>query len=168
MKKVTAAITILLGVSMLLSSCGSERQYEVPSPSTSDVKQDELGSGLGDELGNGLVDEPGNGLGDELGVEYKRITPQEAMTMMTGDAIILDVRTQEEFEDGHIGDAILLPYDQIGKMAQSVLPDRDQIVLIYCRSGRRSEIAARELIDMGYVKVFDFGGIVDWPGEIVP
>jgi len=77
------------------------------------------------------------------------------------------VRTQEEFDDGHIRDAILLPYDKIRAMAENVLLIKGQTILVYCRSGRRSETAARELIDMGYTSVYDFGGILDWPGEIV-
>jgi rhodanese-related sulfurtransferase len=87
--------------------------------------------------------------------------------MMTDDAIILDVRTQEEFDEGYIANAVLLPYTEISEKAASFLPDKDQTVLIYCRAGRRSEIAARELIDMGYTKVYDFGGIQDWTDGLV-
>jgi len=100
-------------------------------------------------------------------IEYKKISPQEAQTMMSDDVVILDVRTQEEFDGGHIKNALLLPVDEIKEMAESILPDKAQTILVYCRSGGRSERAARELIGMGYTNVFDFGGIVDWPGEIV-
>jgi len=100
-------------------------------------------------------------------VQYIKITPQETQLMMAGNAIILDVRTQDEFDEGHIANAVLLPYTEIKEKAESVIADKNQTVLVYCRIGRRSEIASRELIDMGYTKVFDFGGIQDWIGEIV-
>jgi len=99
--------------------------------------------------------------------EYIRITSEEAQPMMTDDVVILDVRTQEEYDGGHIRSAILLPYEEIARKAESILADKDQTILVYCRSGRRSEIAARALIDMGFTNVIDFGGILDWHGEIV-
>jgi len=98
-------------------------------------------------------------------VEYIKLTSQESYDMMTDDVIILDVRTQEEFDEGHIKNAILLPYDEIREKAANILTDKNQTILIYCRTGRRSEIAARELLDIGYTKVYDFGGIVDWEFE---
>lgn len=100
--------------------------------------------------------------------KYIKISKEEAHDMMTSDGvIILDVRTQAEFDEGHIINAILLPYDEIDVKAENIIPDKNKTILIYCRTGRRSEIAARELIDMGYTKVFDFGGIVDWEYEII-
>jgi len=102
-----------------------------------------------------------------LVAEYRRITPQEAMTMMSGDVIILDVRTQEEFDSGHIKNAILLPDFDVREKAESVISDKNQTILVYCRSGRRSEAASRELVDLGYTRVYDFGGINDWTGEVV-
>ena len=98
---------------------------------------------------------------------YKKITPQEAEAMMSDNVIVLDVRTQEEFDEGHIINAVLLPDYEIEEKAQSVLPDKTQTVLIYCRTGRRSKTAAEKLIEMGYTKVFDFGGIDKWIGGIV-
>ena len=101
-------------------------------------------------------------------IAHQQISSQEAQRMMDYyDVIILDVRTQEEFDGGHIQDAIVLPYDEIAERAESVIADRQQIVLIYCRTGRRSEIAARSLVYMGFTRVYDFGGIVDWTGEII-
>lgn len=99
--------------------------------------------------------------------EYKKITPNEAMEMMGEDVIILDVRTQAEFDEGHIPNAMLLPGTEITQRAEEVLPDRDQTILVYCRSGRRSALAAKDLIQLGYTDVLDFGGILDWPGEVV-
>jgi len=99
--------------------------------------------------------------------EYRKITPQEAQAMMLDDVIILDVRNQEEYAEGHIPDAVLLPDDEVQEHAAGLLADKNQIILVYCKSGRRSEKAAKELVEMGYTQVFDFGGIVDWEGEIV-
>ena len=98
--------------------------------------------------------------------EYRRISSEEAKAMMdTADVIILDVRTQEEFDAGHIEGAILIPYSEIAQRAQEL--DKTATILIYCRSGRRSEIAARVLVDMGYPAVYDFGGILDWPYGVI-
>lgn len=99
--------------------------------------------------------------------EYKKITPQQAQEMMNGEAIILDVRTQTEYDEGHIPNAILLPDTEIAKKAEEILPDKQKTILIYCRSGRRSALAAKDLIALGYSNVYDFGGILDWPGELV-
>jgi len=99
--------------------------------------------------------------------EYRRISAVKAQEMMGGDVIIFDVRTQAEFNEGHIPNAILLPYDNIRDKAKTILPDMDQIILVYCRSGRRSELAAKDLIDMGFTSVYDFGGIIDWTGDVV-
>jgi rhodanese-related sulfurtransferase len=107
-------------------------------------------------------------LGDEKTAEYKKITGEQAAQMMSGDVIVLDVRTQEEFDEGHIRDALLLPYDEVGKKAGEILPEKGKTILVYCRTGRRSEIAAKELISKGYTSVYDFGGIAtDWNGEVV-
>ena len=101
--------------------------------------------------------------------EYHKISGDEAAAMIGQDAVILDVRTEEEFDGGHIPDAVLLPYDEItAEIAEKILPDKTKKVLIYCRTGRRSAIAATALLDLGYTAVYDFGGITtDWNGEIV-
>ncbi len=101
--------------------------------------------------------------------DYKKLTAKEAQDIISeeSDITILDVRTESEYLSGHIANSILLPYDLISEQAESVLPDKDQKILIYCRSGRRSEIAAKELISLGYTDVNDFGGIIDWPYEVV-
>lgn len=98
-------------------------------------------------------------------ISYTKITPEEAKKIMDNEdnIIILDVRTQEEFDSGHIEGAILLPYDQISEKASEILPDKDQTILVYCRSGNRSKTASETLISMEYTKVYDFGGIIDWP-----
>ena len=80
--------------------------------------------------------------------------------------VLLDVRTQEEFAEGHIGGAVLLPYDQVEQKAVGLLPDKDKPIIVYCRSGRRSAIAAESLRGLGYKDVKDFGGISRWQGEL--
>lgn len=101
-------------------------------------------------------------------VMYEQITQQKAKEIMDSgeECIILDVREQEEFDEGHIPCAILLPYTEIDQKAESVLPDKDMLILVYCRSGRRSKIAAESLSALGYSNVKEFGGIIDWKYEI--
>lgn len=102
---------------------------------------------------------------------YQKITPQQAKARMAEPGVIvLDVRMQQEYDAGHITNAVLLPLPLIeaGDAAVAkVLPDKDAEILVYCRSGRRSAIAANALINMGYTNVLDFGGINDWPYEVV-
>ncbi len=98
-----------------------------------------------------------------------KISSEEARRMMDEEsgAIILDVRTQEEFDAGHIKGAVLLPDTEVADKAAELLPDKNALILIYCRSGRRSALAANTLAGMGYSRVYDFGGIIDWPYETV-
>lgn len=100
---------------------------------------------------------------------YEQITPAEAKEIMDNENgyVILDVRTQEEFDEAHIDGAILIPDYEIADKAESVLKDKDQLLLVYCRSGRRSKLAAEELVKLGYTNVKEFGGIIDWPYETV-
>lgn len=99
---------------------------------------------------------------------YEQITAENAKKIMEEgeDFIVLDVREQEEFNTGHIHSAILIPYTEIETMAEEMLPDKDKQILVYCRSGRRSKIAAETLAGLGYTNVKDFGGIIDWPYEV--
>ena len=80
--------------------------------------------------------------------------------------VILDVRTEEEFAEGRIAGAILIPDYEIKQRAEAILTDKSQLILVYCRSGRRSKLASADLSDMGYQNVKEFGGIIDWPYEI--
>ena len=100
---------------------------------------------------------------------YEQITPQEAKTIMDTekDYIIIDARTAEEFAEGHIEGAVLLDHVDVKSKAHVVLPDKDALILVYCRSGRRSKIASEELVKLGYTNVKEFGGIIDWPYEVV-
>ncbi|MDW7663102.1 MAG: rhodanese-like domain-containing protein [Bacillota bacterium] len=97
------------------------------------------------------------------------IDAETAIEMMASgeDFILVDVRTQAEFDEGHIEGALLLPVDQIETLSVEQLPNKDAVVLVYCRSGNRSDQASKILVDLGYQNVYDFGGIIDWPGEIV-
>ena len=100
---------------------------------------------------------------------YKKISAADAKARMdSGDElIILDVRTQEEFNAGHIAGAILIPNETIIDEQPELLPDLDAEILVYCRSGNRSGQAANKLLAMGYTNVIDFGGIIDWPYEVI-
>ena len=100
---------------------------------------------------------------------YQQITSAEAMEMMETETgyIILDVRTQEEYDAGHIPNAICVPNEIIGSADIPELPDKGQLILVYCRSGRRSKEASQKLADMGYTNIVEFGGIIDWTGETV-
>lgn len=99
---------------------------------------------------------------------YKQITPAQAKAIMdSGEPhIILDTREQYEFDEGHIPGAILIPYTEIETKADTMLPDKDAQILVYCRSGRRSKIASEILAGLGYTDVKEFGGIIDWPYDI--
>lgn len=99
---------------------------------------------------------------------YQQITAQEAKAIMDAetDYVIIDARTEEEFAAGHIANAILIPEYEIAERAETELPDKDALILVYCRSGRRSKIASEELVKLGYSNVKEFGGIIDWPYEI--
>ena len=102
---------------------------------------------------------------NDQGAVYVNITAEEAKTIMDTGAgyVILDVREQEEYDAGHIPGAILIPYTQIKEKANEMLPDKNQLILVYCRSGRRSKIAAEALVELGYTNIKEFGGILDWP-----
>ena len=100
--------------------------------------------------------------------EYKKITSDEAKKMIeTQKVIVVDVRTLEEYTEGHIPNAISVPLETIENKAEAKLKNKDDLILVYCRSGRRSREAALKLIEKGYTNVIDFGGIQDWNAEIV-
>ena len=103
----------------------------------------------------------------EQEISYRQITMDEAVAMMEEEEgyIILDVRTAAEFDEKHIPGAINIPNETIGTDAIPELPDKDQLILVYCRSGNRSKQASEKLVKLGYTNVVEFGGIIDWPGE---
>ena len=108
------------------------------------------------------------GCTDGSSASYDQISGAEAKALMDSESgyIIIDARTQEEYDEGHIPGAILIPEYEIADRAEAELPDKDQLILVYCRSGRRSKIAAEELVKLGYTNVKEFGGIIDWQYEI--
>ncbi len=139
----------MLTVALTLFSCGCGKENDIKNDNTSKENITE----------NSTV----NSLG------YEQITGEEAKKIMDSETgyIIIDARTQEEFDEGHIENAILIPEYEISERAEKELPDKNQLILVYCRSGRRSKIAAQALVDLGYTNVKEFGGIIDWKYEVV-
>lgn len=138
-------------------------------------------AGAGQGVGTGTEAEPAAAAATEAQTEqtdtteettamntYLQITQEEAKRLMDTrtDLVILDVREQDEYDAGHIPGAVLMPYTLAAELAPSMLPDKGQTILVYCRSGRRSKIAAETLADLGYTDVREFGGIIDWPFEV--
>ena len=109
------------------------------------------------------------GCSDGGSATYEQISGAEAKALMDSESgyVIIDARTQEEYDQGHIPGAILIPEYEIADRVEKELPDKDQLILVYCRSGRRSKIAAEELVKLGYTNVKEFGGIIDWEYETV-
>ena len=109
------------------------------------------------------------GCSDGGSAAYDQISGAEAKALMDSESgyIIIDARTHEEYDQGHIPGAILIPEYEIANRAEKELPDKNQLILVYCRSGRRSKIAAEELVKLGYTNVKEFGGIIDWEYETV-
>ena len=98
---------------------------------------------------------------------YHKISAEETHEMMASqEVVVVDVRTREEYESGHIENAVLVPNESIGSEMPEALPDKEATLLVYCRSGRRRD-AAQKLLALGYQSVYDFGGVIDWPYELV-
>ena len=146
MKKALCIISVLLCI--LLTACGDDSSIGII----------------------GGADGPTSIIVAEKGEKamYDQITAEEAKKIMDSgeEHIILDTREQDEFDEGHIPGAILIPYTEIENKAEEMLPDKDKLILVYCRSGRRSKIAAEALSKLGYTNVKEFGGIIDWPYEV--
>lgn len=106
---------------------------------------------------------------DEGGsIKYDMISAEEAKSIIDSgeEHIILDVREKDEYDEGHIPNAVLIPYTEIEDKAEELLPNKDMLILVYCRSGRRSKIASLSLAELGYTNVKEFGGIIDWNYEV--
>ena len=105
---------------------------------------------------------------NDQGAVYVNIAAEEAKKIMDSQEgyIILDVRTQEEYDEGHIPGATQISHEEIAEKAEDVLTDKNQMILVYCRSGRRSKLAAEALVELGYTNIKEFGGIIDWPYEV--
>ena len=127
-----------------------------------------LGISCGRTMNSKQVSVDSKEVKNEKKAEYKKITSDEAKKMMeTQKVIVVDVRTLEEYTEGHIPNAISVPLETIENEAEAKLKNKDDLILVYCRSGRRSREAALKLIEKGYTNVIDFGGIQDWNAEIV-
>jgi len=155
-KPMKRAICILMLFVIILAGCsGKEQPVDTGSVDVEVVEQNDSADGAGVE--------------NDVAESYQRITQEEAMRMMEQDDnhVIVDVRRQDEYDEGHIPGAILIPNESIGTERPAELPDLDQVILVYCRSGNRSKQAAQKLFDMGYTNVYEFGGIIDWTGDVV-
>lgn len=135
-------IWFILGVMVLLSGC--QKTDEIPSLQKAEMEVNVMKENT-----------------------YQQITQEEAKKMMEEqDVLILDVREQDEYDSGHILDAVLLPVGTINEeTAEAVIGEKDTIVLIYCRSGNRSKTASQALVNLGYTNIYEFGGINTWPYE---
>ena len=127
-----------------------------------------LGISCGRTMNSKQVSVDSKEVKNEKKAEYKKITSDEAKNiMLTEKPIVVDVRSLEEYNEGHIPNAISVPLETIENEAETKLKNKDDLILVYCRSGRRSREAALRLIEKGYTNVIDFGGIQDWNGEVI-
>jgi len=158
MKKIVIGIIILVA-SLLLYACGQGNH-------NSDANNNGVNS---NNIANDTAGQYNDISSGTATITYTRISASEARNMMAelDDFILLDVRTAQEFSQGHIEGAILISEDVLQVRAGDELLDKDAIIFVYCRSGRRSASAARTLVDLGYTNVYDFGGIESWPYEVV-
>ena len=110
----------------------------------------------------------GCGAAEKEGSVYMNINAEKAKEMMDGleKFVLLDARSEEEFSEGHIPGAIVIPHEEVSERAEAEIPEKDVPVFVYCRSGNRSKTASKALVDLGYSEVYEFGGIIDWPYEI--
>ena len=145
MKRIVRLAALLL-TCMIFAACG---QAKSDSQTTGDKNQN-------------------NAEGSTQEVTYEQISLEEAKKLMKDEEgyIILDVRTREEFAEGHIPGAICVPNETISNEMPGELPEKDQLILVYCRSGNRSKQASKKLAELGYTNIKEFGGIIDWDGEI--
>ena len=120
------------------------------------------GNGNGNGNGSNATNDSSNSS------SYQQVDAETAKEIMDteDDYVILDARTQAEYDEGHIPGAILIPHDTVATAAEDALPDKDQLILVYCRSGNRSKQASQTLVDLGYTNVVEFGGINSWPYEV--
>ena len=145
-------LTILILSGAVLAAC-STSDRTAPVPRSLDQRQDSTPQAVTSTVSDSV---------------FHEITAEAAKEMMDGGGVtVLDVRTEEEYQAGHIPGSILLPNESIGDAPPDALPDKDAVLLVHCRTGVRSSQAADKLVKMGYRHVYDFGGIVDWPYETI-
>ena len=155
-----ALLLLLIAIMLLTAGCASNEPVTAettPAPETSLAP-------VSPQETHQIADE-----GGMMKLPYQQISQATARIMMKADDghVVVDVRRQDEYDEGHIPGAILIPNESIDTEMPEELPDLYQIIMIYCRSGRRSKEAAQKLADMGYVNIYEFGGIIDWEYEIV-
>lgn len=145
-------ITVIVAVMLVLAGCSCSKEADNTANTSSSTNVNEENKNM---TANNKT--------------YKQISQEEAKEMMKKDDghIIVDVRRQDEYDNGHIAGAILIPNESIGTSQPEQLKDLNQIILVYCRTGNRSKQAAQKLVDMGYTNVYEFGGINTWDGDVV-
>ena len=150
-------IALLASALLLAAGCSQDKKENSTDSSTQSSLPASAQGSNADAEGSAQSD-PG----------YRQITQEEARSMMDTESgyIILDVRTQQEFDEGHIPNAVCIPNETITSSDLSSLPDKSQLIFVYCRSGRRSKEAAAKLAELGYTNIVEFGGIIDWTGPI--
>ena len=166
---VAAGLSLSLAALFALAGCATEPQQDGPAPQDDTPEQGEAAPAGSDAQNDGAAGDAADETEEAPTVTtIDAATAREMMLEPGARYTVLDVREQSEYDEGHIEGAKLLPYGSItAESAAAVLPGKDETVLVYCRSGRRSAIAAQALADLGYTAVYDFGGIIDWPYEVV-
>ena len=163
MKRFKLLFILLLTV-ILMVSCGETKKTQAESSGES-IQESKTEGEAGEEMQSQKPDVEVS----SVKAVYVNINAQEAKEIMDSqtDYVILDVRTEEEFNEKHIPGAILIPDYEIEEKAEEILTDKDKLLLVYCRSGRRSKNASEILVRLGYTNIKEFGGIIDWPYETV-
>ncbi len=161
MKPVKTIFMLFLAAAlMLMCSCAAQSEYVSAEPTAlAPGPQQSLSA----QVSADAQTSPSDGAG------FKRITAEEAKSMMdeNKDAVIVDVRNQNEYQEKHIKGAVLIPLDTITDKMPKELPDLNAVILVYCASGKRSNAAAQKLASIGYTNIYDFGGINSWPYDTV-
>ena len=177
MKRILACLLVGLLVLSVLPGCSPTDEINPPPPGGEDSEKESSSQQTPSPSDPAAPsEEPEEQPEDAMSqattqASYVNITAAEAKALMDGEAtyVILDVREAYEFEEGHIPSAVLFPLDSINAAsAAEILPDQNVMLLVYCRSGRRSKLASEALLQLGYTDIREFGGIIDWPYEIEP
>lgn len=167
MKKTVRLILSVISFAILLiiNGCSPEPQKNV-APTATDMKETAQPTQSSTQAATSVNTQEAEKTTE---APYLNITQEEAKKIMDSgvDHIILDVRTEEEYNQGHIANAILIPHTEILTKAESEIADKDTLILVYCRSGNRSKTASEYLLELGYTKIREFGGIIDWQYGIV-
>ena len=160
-----AVILLLAAVLILLAGCGEAPAATSPAETAESAAEEKTTA----EAAETTAAEENAAPEETKTMTYTQISQEEAREMMERDDghIIIDVRRPDEYESGHIPGAVCIPNESIETEPPAELPDKEQIILVYCRSGRRSKDASQKLANMGYANVYEFGGIIDWTGETV-